>query len=120
MGYNQELGKLGEESAVDYLISQGYEIITTNYRTRGGEIDIIATEGENIIFCEVKTRTSLSYGTPAVAVNRVKRNHIIRVAQCFLSSGAWSGYCPRFDVIEIYHIRKAHINHMINAFVADR
>ena len=120
MGYNQILGKLGETAAVDYLISQGYEIITTNYRTRGGEIDIIAKQEKTIIFCEVKTRTSLNYGTPAVAVNRVKRNHIIRVAQCFLSSGAWSGYCPRFDVIEIYHIRKAHINHMINAFVADR
>jgi len=119
MGYNQTLGKWGEELATNYLISQGYEIITTNYRTKCGEIDIIATKDDRIIFCEVKTRTSLKYGTPASSVTPEKRNHIIRVSQCFLNSEKWEYFCPRFDVIEIYHFNEVTINHMISAYEVD-
>ena len=119
MGYNQTLGKWGEKFAANYLINQGYEIITTNYRTKCGEIDIVATKGDTIIFCEVKTRTSLKYGTPASSVTHEKRSHIIRVSQCFLNSPEWECFSPRFDIIEIYHFNEGTINHMINAYEID-
>jgi putative endonuclease len=119
MSHNQALGKLGEELAVNYLIGQGYEIVTTNYRMRRGEIDIIATQGKSIIFCEVKTRASLKYGTPASAVTHEKRKHIVKVAHNFLNGGQWEDYCPRFDVIEVYKFNNGHINHMVNAYVID-
>lgn len=116
MAYNQSLGKCGEKLAVDYMVKEGYEIIATNYRNRCGEIDIVASLGETIVFCEVKTRTSLKYGRPALAVNQEKRRHIIRVAQCFLSSGEWEDFYPRFDVVEIYRLQETIINHMTNAY----
>lgn len=119
MGYNQVLGQWGEKIAAEHLIDQGYEIITRNYRMRYGEIDIIATQKDTIIFCEVKTRTSLKYGTPASAVNYTKKNHILRVAERYLNSGDWEKYCPRFDVIEVYCFDKGYINHMVNAYVID-
>lgn len=119
MKYNQILGAYGEEIAVKYLVKEGYKIVARNYRLAYGEIDIIASQGEAIVFCEVKTRTSLKYGTAAAAVDFVKRQHIIRVAQFFLNSGEWENYCPRFDIVEIYYSNNWHINHMVNAYVID-
>jgi putative endonuclease len=116
MGYNQALGKWGEDLAMDYMISQGYEIIASNYRAKCGEVDIVATQGEAIVFCEVKTRTSLRYGTPASSVTLEKRNHIMGVAQSFLKDGKWENFYPRFDVIEIYRFNGISINHMIDAY----
>ena len=116
MGHNQTLGKWGEELAVDYMVEHGFEIVATYYRLRCGEVDIIATQGETIVFCEVKTRSSLNFGTPGSAVNYEKRNHIMRVAQCFLNAGNREHLYPRFDVIEIFDFDKITINHMTNAY----
>ena len=115
MGYNQILGKWGEELAIDYMISQGYEIVASNYRAKCGEVDIVAAQGDTIVFCEVKTRTSLRYGTPASSITREKRNHIMGVAQSFLRDGEWEDFSPRFDIIEIYRFEEIAINHMIDA-----
>lgn len=119
MKHNQKIGKAGEDLAVKYLLKQGYEILSTNFRVKCGEIDIVAIKNDRIIFCEVKTRSSLKYGVPSSSVNSSKREHIIRVAQCFLKNGQWADFCPRFDVIEVYYFDKGRINHMIGAFVID-
>jgi len=59
-----EVGRLGEDLAVRYLRELGYQILTTNYRCRQGEVDIVAREGEEVVFVEVRTRRSQAFGTP--------------------------------------------------------
>jgi len=72
-----------------------------NYRSRYGEIDIIARKGRNLIFAEVKTRTNLEYGDPLEAVNRLKMARIKKVASLYIASNKLSVYSPGFNVISI-------------------
>lgn len=119
--YRQRLGQTGETLAALYLQKRGYRILEQNFRTRAGEIDIIAAIRDEVHFIEVKTRTSTSYGSPAEAVTRKKQVHLRRAAACYMAGSecrAESGrqYLPhpgwkyQFDVIEI------QINHLRNAF----
>ena len=78
------VGKTGEEYAKKYLISLGYVIREQNYRTKLGEMDIIAEKDNKIYFCEVKTRIGDLYGKPYEAVTYRKLQHIQRVAQAYL------------------------------------
>ncbi|MCQ2469900.1 MAG: YraN family protein [Ruminococcus sp.] len=95
-----EIGKLGEDSVCSYLTEHGYTIAARNYRIKGGEIDIIACNGDYIAFVEVKTRKKDSLVSGFEAVNKRKRGLIIRTA---------ADYCikhptvlqPRFDVAEV-------------------
>jgi putative endonuclease len=90
MGFmkTKELGKLGENQAQNYLISQKYQIIETNYYSRFGEIDIIAIDytTAELAFVEVKTRASRSFGLPSEALTYTKRNKIIKTALTFLNT----------------------------------
>lgn len=104
--YNkQSIGAWGEKKARNFLIRQGYEILDTNYQTRYGELDIIAKEKDIIVFVEVKTRSSRSFGLPQEAVNFKKQNKIIRMALQYLSDrdlkATW-----RVDVIGIVMNRR--------------
>ena len=92
---------IGEKIAQDYLQKKGYKILKTNYYTIRGEIDIIAQYNKCIIFVEVKTRTNNHYGTPAMAVNFNKKQHIKTSAKIFLQLEHLYGKEIRFDVIEI-------------------
>jgi TIGR00252 family protein len=96
------LGGQGENCAAAYLRKKGYRILEQNYSTHSGEIDIIAENGETLVFVEVKTRSSLRYGTPAEAVNFRKRNKIIQTASWYLRQRHMEHRPCRFDVIEIY------------------
>ncbi|PWJ15229.1 YraN family protein [Ruminococcus flavefaciens] len=95
-----EIGKLGEESVCAYLIERGYKITARNYRIKGGEIDIIAENGDYIAFVEVKSRKPDSMVSGFEAVNKRKRGLIIKTA---------ADYCckypnilqPRFDVAQV-------------------
>ena len=99
----QELGQRGEECAAAFLERKGYRIAARNYRAKVGEIDIIAWQDrETLVFVEVKTRTGLSYGKPAEAVNYYKQRKIIRTAQWYLLEKHIDGCRCRFDVIEVY------------------
>ena len=81
-GKRKELGQKGEETAALYLRRKGYKIIEQNYRySRLGEIDLIAQEGKDLVFVEVKTRSSLSFAEPEEAVNYQKQKRIIKLAQ---------------------------------------
>jgi putative endonuclease len=119
---NKEFGNIGENIARLFLESKGCKIIARNYRAFRKEIDIIAIKGEYIIFAEVKTRSSASFGIPSESVGITKQKHIILSAKKFLldNGGLYSELQPRFDIIEIYHDRKTgknYVRHLEGAFI---
>jgi len=69
---SQQLGQMGEDKAANFLRRRGYTIVSQNFRTRFGEIDIIARDGNALVFVEVKTRSNTEYGTPAEAITKAK------------------------------------------------
>jgi putative endonuclease len=112
------LGQAGEDAAEQYLVANGYEILTRNFRIRAGEVDIIARQKKTIVFIEVKTRTSVSYGFPAEYVTHKKQQKLIKTALYYLH-GCGQDYAPaRFDVLEVLPTVNglAVSNHIINAF----
>ena len=112
----RRFGIIGEKIAQDYLRNKSYEILETNFYTKRGEIDIIAQKNKTIIFIEVKTRTNLNFGTPAMAVNSSKKKHIKDTAKIFLYINRLSKYEIRFDVIEVFIDEgKCKINHIEGA-----
>ncbi len=98
--HNKIIGAYGENLAVKYLISKGAEILAKNYQTSLGEIDIIAKNRQEILFIEVKTRTSSTCGYPEIAVNREKRERIFKIANHFLQKNRLSLFW-RLDIIAI-------------------
>jgi len=100
MGKAKERGKRGEEKAAEFLRSQGYKILEENYRWRGGEIDIIARDGDYLVFVEVKARASLAFGTPEEAVTKAKRRKLVRTAQKYLLEHP-TQLGVRFDVVAL-------------------
>lgn len=102
MNAKQQLGKIGENLASEYLEKQGYLILERNFACRQGEIDIIAKDEKEFVFVEVKTRRSLKFGYPAEAVTNIKRKHMQKAAQHYLYKNKLNGRYVRFDVIEIY------------------
>ena len=118
-GNSHERGKYGERIAARHLERQGYRILKQNYRSRFGEIDLIAQKEELLIFCEVKTRKDDSFSAAREAVDRHKQHRMILTASKFLAE---QGEEPvsRFDVIEVYLgeglLAKPRINHIENAF----
>ena len=107
------MGRAGEKKAVEFLKDKGYKIVTQNFKTHFGEIDIIAKDGETVIFVEVKTRSSDEYGAPSEAVNFKKREKYFLVATEYLRNNNLLDAMSRFDVIEI---ENGKINHIIDAF----
>jgi putative endonuclease len=113
----QLLGQKGEEIAAKYLQKQGYKIVSRNYRTKLGEIDIIAKDGSVLVFIEVKTRTGNSYGSPAAAVTLKKQRQICKTALCYLTSQKRLDVPARFDVISVsFDNNKYQIDLIPNAF----
>ena len=114
---NLEFGRFGEEKALSYLENQNYEIIARNFSCNQGEIDIIAKDKDEIVFCEVKTRNSFKYGKPVDAVDSFKQKHIWNVAQYYLYKNNLLNSFVRFDVIEVYlKNNKVFINQIKNMF----
>ena len=96
------LGKTGEDLACAELEKRGYEIIARRYRQRGGEIDIVARDGETTVFVEVKARDSHEFGDAAEAVTAHKRRRIARLATEYVTRHHLAN-CPcRFDVVAIH------------------
>jgi putative endonuclease len=117
------VGKYGERVAARHLIDAGLHLMATNWRCAAGELDIIAREGEVLVFCEVKTRSSLAFGDPAEAVGPTKAARIRNLALLWLAQQRNLGgpaYWPdlRFDVISV--IRQpygaATVRHLRGAF----
>ncbi len=78
------LGRQGEQLAVEHLRQDGLRVLDRNWRCAEGEIDIVAAERRSLVICEVKTRSSVRYGTPLEAVSRAKRGRLRRLAACWL------------------------------------
>ncbi len=97
----QQFGKESESEAVRYLKKNGYKILEQNYRTKLGEIDIIAKDKGTITFIEVKSRRSGNYGNPKWAVTPKKQRKISMVALYYLKTTNQSGEKARFDVVTL-------------------
>jgi putative endonuclease len=95
------LGRTGETLAAMALEKNGYRILTRNYRTPFGEIDLIARHGECLVFIEVKLRRNFCYGTPLEAVTRTKKERLRLSAQHYLQEQGTPEIMVRFDVIAI-------------------
>lgn len=96
-----ELGKKGEELALDFLKKQGYRIIQSNYKNKLGEIDIIAKDKGTICFIEVKARASARFGLPAEAVNFYKQKKLNRIALSYLKQYNLLDVPARFDIVSV-------------------
>lgn len=107
-------GDKGERLAVHYLENKGYTILEQNYRFEEAEVDIIAHQGHEIIFVEVKRRTSLSFGYPEDAVTDGKKRRIAKAAEAWLYERKMDGAPVRFDVISI--LSKSETEHKIRHF----
>ena len=95
------LGIRGEEIAANYLKKKGYRIISRNFRLRNGEIDIIATHNNTLVFIEVKTRTSNKYGTPFEAITYFKLKALLRSAQIYQQTQKNLPQLLRIDAIAV-------------------
>lgn len=116
MNQKQEIGKMGEKIAKEYLIENGYEILRINCRCKFGEVDIVATNGNKISFVEVKTRTNIKYGTPAEAITYEKQKHMYKVAMWFLKINKIDDVDVSIDVIEVYLSKnESKVQHIQNA-----
>jgi putative endonuclease len=98
----QRLGRLGEDAAAAELARVGITILERRARTRAGELDLVALDGELVVFVEVKARRGTGFGTPAEAVGAVKRRRLARVALEWLARRRWLSRRCRFDVVEVF------------------
>jgi putative endonuclease len=100
----QNLGKAGEDCAVAELERRGYAILDRRYRTRHGEIDIVARDDETTVFIEVKARATDEFGSAAEAVTRWKQRRLVRMATDYLARTGLANQRCRFDVVAIDEI----------------
>lgn len=111
------LGRRGEEVAAEYLTDTGLVVLSRNWRCREGELDLVATDRERLIVCEVKTRSGTGYGEPSEAVTPVKAARIRRstaswlrvhrVGWCEIRFDVLSVLCPQAGPITVEHLRGA-------------
>ncbi|HET6878123.1 MAG TPA: YraN family protein [Jatrophihabitans sp.] len=104
MRVKDAVGRFGEQVAADHLSKAGLEILERNWRCRDGELDIVARDGAALVFVEVKTRSSVSFGLPAAAVDRRKIARLRRLAVRWMNQHReldrfWSSV--RFDVVSV-------------------
>ena len=92
-------GRRAEDLTALYLRLRGYLILERNWRTRWGEIDLIAEKGDTLVFVEVKARRSLAFGKPEDAITRAKKQKLLTLAKLYLSSYSGRAQKVRFDVI---------------------
>jgi putative endonuclease len=96
------IGSEGERAAAEFLEARGYRILDRNYRTRLGEIDLVAEEGRILVFVEVKVRLNDRFGGPAAAITSAKQARIARLAQQYVMSRRLGERPCRFDVVLIW------------------
>ena len=112
----RKTGVLGEMYSARYLRDNGYKIISSNYRSKSGEIDIVACFADIICFAEVKTRNEGAYFDPAFAVDSAKEENVKSTAAAYLSARKWKRNI-RFDIIEVLLCENGYkIRHTENAF----
>ena len=118
---NEGLGPMGEAIAAEVFRRKGYAVIARNYRSRFGEIDLIAENGQYLVFAEVKLRRSSAYGAAREFVDARKQERIRQTALLWLEEHE-TALQPRFDVVEIYapegaRTAKPAVRHIEDAFI---
>ena len=98
---SKDLGKRGEALAWNFLRKLGYELLEKNYRTRFGEIDIVARKDGVIVFLEVKTRRDHRFGMPEEAVDWKKRRKLTGLAEAYLQAKRLENRAARFDILSV-------------------
>lgn len=119
MTYQKDVGNSGEQFAVDYLLQKGYRLLARNFNVRYGEIDIVAAYGNEVVFVEVKTRTSKAFGLPEDNVTPAKMKKLVNAALIWLEEHPCSSDNWRIDVIAIIlspERKLVDLEHFINAF----
>ena len=94
-------GRKGERIACRYLLKEGFDVLARRYRSRSGELDIIAYEGEVLVFLEVKTRSSADFGEPWEFVDWQKQQALRRTAEDFIADHDLGQFAYRFDIVSV-------------------
>ncbi len=114
----KELGTHGERLAEEHLVGLGYRILDRNWRWRKGELDLVAERGQEIVFVEVKSRRSQTYGLPEESITRAKREKLIQAAYAYLGSANRQDVHWRIDVVAIDMDRDGEVvrlEHIVSA-----
>lgn len=98
---NIKTGNYGEDLACKFLQKHGYKVLERNYRIRGGEIDIVARDGEYLVFVEVKTRFSHDFGPPLESITAWKIKSLLKTALFYVVKTNWGNRPYRMDVVSI-------------------
>lgn len=112
----RSLCAIGEDLAAAHLQSKGMRIISRNWRTRFGELDIVAKQGETLVFVEVKARRSAAFAGPEIGVFGAKRQKLRTLAETFIATHRPRFQDCRFDVISIVTGPPAVVTHIEDAF----
>jgi len=105
------LARIGEEAAARLLTARGYRILERNLRRRRGEIDIIARKGEEIVFVEVKSRSSEDFGSPAEGVAGAKQRRLADLAAGYIAAHFRREVKWRFDIVEVWLTPEGKVQH---------
>jgi putative endonuclease len=97
----QQFGRFGEDAACDVLTARGYQVIDRRYRTRDGELDIVARHGDYLVFVEVKARQNRDFGEPEEAVTAQKQQKMVWMATDYLARNGIGDVPCRFDVVSV-------------------
>ena len=114
----KNLGAYGERLAEQHLIEQGYTIIAKNWRCSAGELDLVAQQGAELVFVEVRTRRGAYLGAPEESITPAKQTRLIRLAYTFLERWAEPDIAWRIDIVAILLDRRGRVsrlNHLISA-----
>jgi putative endonuclease len=122
MRVKDAVGRFGEQLAAQHLEAAGLQILARNWRCRSGELDLVARDGSQLVFVEVKTRSSLAFGAPAEAVDRAKSARIRQLALRWIMAEREAGRPEfwsvlRFDVVTVVRGPSGvRVQHLAGAF----
>ena len=108
----RKLGDWGEEKALRYLIDQGYQLLTRNWRTREGEVDLVMNLDSTIVFIEVKTRKTDRFGPPEEGITRGKKERLRKTSRAYLQENDYENRDWRIDVVAIEATRSGEITRL--------
>ncbi len=119
MPTTSDLGRHGERIAAAFLTDAGLQVLDRNWRCRDGELDLVARDGDAIVFCEVKTRRGSGFGHPVEAVTAAKQRRLRTLAQRWLAAHEEHAPFLRFDVVGVLvrGERPALVTHLRGAFL---
>ena len=110
--HRKQLGNFGERAATDYLQKRGYTILESNVRCPLGEIDIVARDGDFLVFVEVRTRRGIGFGSPEESITRTKQEKLVALAEFYLQQHDAISAPWRIDVVAIELGRNGKITRM--------